>query len=44
MTKFKEWCDETETSISNHKLSLLTADPAKQPHAVKVVASVVLRS
>lgn len=38
MSYFKEWCDETETSVSTNKLHLLAADPAKQPHAVKVVA------
>lgn len=39
MSNFKEWCDETETSVSTHKLRLLVADPIKQPHAVKVVAN-----
>lgn len=32
------WCDETETAISTNKLLLLTADPAKQSYAVKVLA------
>lgn len=41
MTKFKEWCDETETAISSHALRLLVADPAKQPHAVQVIANVI---
>lgn len=41
MTKFKEWCDETETAVSTHELHLLVADPAKQTHAVKVIANAV---
>lgn len=41
MSNFREWCDETETSVSTHKLCLLAADPAKQPHAVKVIANAV---
>lgn len=41
MTKFTEWCDETETSVSTHSLRLLKADPAKQTHAVSVVADAV---
>lgn len=41
MTKFKEWCDETETSVSTHTLRLLAADPAKQTHAIQVIANAV---
>lgn len=41
MTKFKEWCDETETAVSTHALRLLAADPAKQPHAVQVIANAI---
>lgn len=41
MTKFKEWCDETTTAVSTHTLHLLAADPARQTHAVKVIANAV---
>lgn len=41
MTKFKEWCDDTETTISTHTLNLLAADPAKQLHAVQVIANAI---
>lgn len=41
MTKFTEWCEETETPVAVHKLRLLKADMAKLPHAVTVVAAAV---
>lgn len=41
MTKFKEWCDETETPVSTHTLRLLAACPAKQTHAIQVIANAV---
>ncbi|MDI1259904.1 Hachiman antiphage defense system protein HamA [Aquabacterium sp.] len=41
MTRFHEWCNDTETPIADHTLRLLAADPTKQPHAVKVVAKAV---
>lgn len=41
MSKFKEWCHETETSVSTHKLLLLAADLEKLPHAINVVADAV---
>lgn len=41
MTKFTEWCDETETSVSSHKLHWLNADKAKLAHATVVVARAV---
>ena len=41
MTKFTEWCKETETTVAAHKLRLLKAETAKLPHAVKVVAAAV---
>jgi hypothetical protein len=41
MTRFSEWCTESETTVAAHKLRLLTADPAKQVHAVQVVAKAV---
>ncbi|VVE04969.1 hypothetical protein PHO31112_02334 [Pandoraea horticolens] len=41
MTKFNEWCIEKETPATDHRLRLLTVDPAKEAHAVKVVAKSV---
>lgn len=41
MTKFKEWCDDNETAVATHTLRLLVADPAKQPHAVQVIANAI---
>lgn len=41
MTKFKEWCDETEESISTHQLIMLVANPANDAHAIQVVAKAV---
>lgn len=38
MTKFTEWCDEIETSVSSHRLHQLTAKPAKLAHATTVIA------
>src|SRR5690242_5932215 len=38
MTKFTEWCEETETAVAAHKLCLLKANTMKLPHAVKLVA------
>lgn len=38
MSKFCEWCTDSETTVASHRLRLLTADPTKQPHAVQVVA------
>jgi hypothetical protein len=41
MTKFKDWCVESEVTIGSHKLNLLAADGAKAPHAVKLVAGAI---
>lgn len=30
MTKFTEWCDEIETSVSSHRLHQLTTHDAQQ--------------
>lgn len=38
MTKYTEWCDEIETSVSSHRLHQLTAKPAKLTHATAVIA------
>jgi len=41
MSNFKDWCNEAESSVSTHKLRRLSADPAKQAHAVEVIAKAV---
>lgn len=41
MTKFTQWCTETESGISTHKLHQLTASEVKIPDAVTLVASAV---
>ncbi len=41
MTKFNQWCDDTETPVANHSLRLLAADPKRLPLAVKVVAKAI---
>ena len=41
MTRFAEWCSETETTVAGHKLRLLTSVPARQAQAVKLVAAAV---
>ncbi|MEZ2622820.1 Hachiman antiphage defense system protein HamA [Paenalcaligenes hominis] len=41
MTRFSEWCDCKELSLSKHKLEILTAEPLKRAHAVEVVAGSV---
>lgn len=39
MTKFNDWCVESEVSVASHKVHLLAAIPAKAPAAVKLVAA-----
>ena len=39
MTKFSEWCDEDETLISPHTLTVLSAVPEGMNYAKKVVAA-----
>jgi len=39
MTRFTEWCSQTEIPSSKHKLQVLVATPAKRGHAVAVVAA-----
>ncbi len=41
MTRFHEWCDDTETPVSTHTLRLLAADPNKEAHAISVVAKAI---
>lgn len=41
MTRFVEWCVETETAVSTHKLHRLDAQLPKIAHAVTVVADAV---
>ena len=41
MTKFADWCVATRIPVSTHSVSLLVADPAKQPLAVDLVAHAV---
>lgn len=41
MTRFVEWCVETETTVSTHKLHRLDAQSPKIAHAVTVVADAV---
>lgn len=41
MTKFSEWCHETEVEVPKHKLRVVAADPAKHSHAVGVVANAI---
>jgi hypothetical protein len=41
MTKFKDWCIESEISVVSHKLNLLTAEAAKAPHAIKLLADAI---
>ena len=39
MTKFNEWCVETEVVVPEHRLKLVEADPAKEALAVGIVAN-----
>lgn len=39
MTKFNEWCIETEVAVPKHRLKLLESEPAKLAHAVDAVAT-----
>lgn len=41
MTKFAEWCVESEIPVASHKLRVLAAKPTKQSHAVKLIAKAV---
>lgn len=41
MTKFAEWCSESEIQIASHKLLVLIAKSAKQSHAIKLIAKAV---
>jgi hypothetical protein len=42
VTKFKDWCVESEVSVASHKLNLLTAEVAKAPDAIKLMAKAIL--
>lgn len=39
MTKFNEWCVETEVTVPKHRLRLVASEPAKLTHAIGAVAS-----
>jgi len=41
MTKFNEWCVETEVAVPKHRLKVVAANPAQGTHAVGAVASVI---
>ncbi|GKS95189.1 Hachiman antiphage defense system protein HamA [Acidovorax sp. SUPP2825] len=41
MTRFAEWCAQVDIPAANHKLQVLTADPAKLKAAVDIIAKVV---
>jgi hypothetical protein len=41
MTKFKEWCDETQVSVPAHALRVLVADAKKEARAIEVVAGAI---
>lgn len=41
MTRFTEWCSESEIPVPRYKLRLLAANPVKRAHAVSVVAKAV---
>lgn len=39
MTKFNEWCVETEVAVPKHRLRLVASEPAKLTHAIGAVAA-----